>query len=137
MGDTSQSTHFRSFCESALRAYEDNTDITLEEHPLAVQLQNCPDVQSITNLLQQQASDLRGNDRIMTSIQHTVSMLSALSTTAALGGSIGLVCQNALIGYPAHLRVFFRYAHPLMQYRPASLSYLLYVLFLAQPCVSL
>lgn len=98
MGDTSQSTHFRSFCESALRAYEDNTDITLEEHPLAVQLQNCPDVQSITNLIQQQASDLRGNDRIMTSIQRTVSMLSALSTTAALGGSIGLVCQNALIG---------------------------------------
>jgi len=125
MGETSQSTHFRSLCESALRAYEENTDITLAEHPLAVQLQNCLDVQSVTNLLQQQASDLRGNDRIMTSIQSTVSMLSALSTTTALGGPIGLVCQNELIGYPVHLTVLFRHSHPRMQYRPASLSYLL------------
>jgi hypothetical protein len=97
MSDQPGSTRFQALFESALKAYEKNTGVTLAEHPLSLQLQNCQDVQSITNLLQDQArlfDDFRANDRIMKSIENTVSILNALSAPVALGGSVGLVCQR-------------------------------------------
>jgi len=94
MGDQSGSTHFRAHFESAFQAYEKNTGVILAEHPLAVQLHNCHDIESIIRVF----SDFRGNDRIMKLIERIVSMLSMLSTTTALGMSIGVVRQKALMG---------------------------------------
>jgi len=94
MGDQSRSTGFRTLFESALQAYEKKTGITLAEHPLAVQLQSCLSVESITALVQDQASassEFLGKDRIMQSIRSIVSMINTLSTTTSLWYPILLV----------------------------------------------
>jgi len=101
--------HFQILFDSALQAYEKNTGVPLAEHPLAAQLQDCHSVESITTLLQHQAkhfSDFRGKNRIMKLIESTVSILSTLSANSALGGSIGLVRQNALMGCFVSLTTF-------------------------------
>ena len=101
MGDQSGSAHFRTLFDSALQAYEKNTGVPLTEHPLAAQLQDCHSVESVTTLFQHQAkdfSDFRGKNRIMKLIESTVLILSTLSANTALGGTIGLVRQSALIG---------------------------------------
>jgi hypothetical protein len=80
--------------QSALRAYQKKTGVTLAEHPVAVQLQNCHSVQSITTILLFEArafSDHQGFGRITKAIQSTVSSLATFSTTAILGDNIGLV----------------------------------------------
>ena len=109
MGDQSRSTHFRALFESALQAYEKKTGITLAKHPLTVQLQSCPSVEAITTLLQDQigaSSDSVGNERIMESIQNTISILSTLSATTALDWAIDLVCQKALVSC-SHISDYF------------------------------
>jgi hypothetical protein len=77
-----------------LQAYEKKTGIPLAEHPLAVQLQSCLSVESVTVLVQDQAlafSEFLGKDRIMRSIRSIVSMINTLSTTTSLGNTILLV----------------------------------------------
>ncbi len=110
MGDPSASPHFQALFESALQAYQTKTGITLAEHALAVQLQSCHSVESITTTLLQgevQAfSNLQENDRIMKSIETIVSNLTTLSATASLGDDLGLVRQKALIGLPLLNRFF-------------------------------
>jgi hypothetical protein len=94
MGDQSRSTCFRALFGSALQAYEKKTGIPLAEHPLAVQLQSCLSVESVTVLVQDQAlafSEFLGKDRIMRSIRSIVSMINTLSTTTSLGNTILLV----------------------------------------------
>ena len=109
MADHSGSTRFRARFESALQAYKQTTGVTLAEHPLAVQLQNCHSDDSIIILLKYEArpfSDLPGNDRIMESIESIMSIVSTLCSTASLGEAIGLVRQNAPMGCPTSLSVF-------------------------------
>jgi hypothetical protein len=140
MGDQSESAHFQTLFDSALQAYEKKTGVPLADHPLAAQLEDCHSVESITTLLQHQAkdfSDLREKNRIMNLIQSTVSILSTLSANSALGGSIGLVRQNALIECSMTLTTFHRHSHPQTQYKLGSPSYSLYVHFLAPTWVSL
>jgi hypothetical protein len=130
MGDQSRSTHFRTLFESALQAYKEKTGITLIEHPLAVQLQSCRSVESITAVLQDQiraSNDFGGNDRIMKSIKSIISITSTLSATAALDWVNGLVCQKALMTCSTSLtRFLFRHFHLKMRYTLESLSYLRY-----------
>ena len=52
MTDHSASHRFQALFESALQAYESKTGITLAQHPLAVDLQDCHSVDDITTLLQ-------------------------------------------------------------------------------------
>ena len=107
MGEQSPSAHFQSLLESALQAYEKQTNIALAEHPFVVELQNCHSVESITATLfqgQEQAfSNFQGSDRIMKSIKTTVSNLTTHSATSFLGDTFGLVRQNLMIGLP-HLQ---------------------------------
>ena len=94
MGDHDRPTRFRALFASTLQAYTKTTGISLAEHPLALQLQNCHSVESITALLQDQmrtSSDFGGNDRLEGSIKSAISILSTLSTTAPLDWAIGLV----------------------------------------------
>jgi hypothetical protein len=138
MGDQSTSAHFQTLFDSALQAYEKNTGVSLADHPLAAQLQDCHSVESITTLLQHQAknvADFRGKTRVMKLIESTVSTLSTLSANTALGGSISLVRQNTLMGYFTSLTTFSRRSHPQTQYKLASPSYSLYVPFVAPTCI--
>jgi hypothetical protein len=98
MANPPGSIRFRALFESALQTYEKKVGVKLAEHPLAIQLQSCDTVESITVVLQRQAqafSGLRG-DRIMISIENTVSILTRVSATASLAVDIGLVRQRAL-----------------------------------------
>jgi len=97
MGDNSGSTNFRALFQSTLQGYEKNTGIDLVQHPLAIQIQNCHSVESITALLQDQtraSSDFGRKDRIIDPIKNIISIISTLSGTTALGWAIGLVRQT-------------------------------------------
>ena len=95
MADHAGSTRFRARFESALQTYRQATGVTLAEHPLAVQLQSCHSIESITAILTREARASRdlsaGCDRIITSMKYTISMLFTLSTTASFGDAIDLV----------------------------------------------
>ncbi len=101
MGDQSGSSRFQVLFESALQDYEKQTGITLANHPLAQQLQICQTVESITDLLHEQAralSEYRGCDKIMKSLKSVVSFLSKVASTATLGQHFGMVYPRQPIG---------------------------------------
>ncbi len=135
---TNQDTRFQALFESALQAYEQQTSITLAEHPLALQLQSCDSVESIIALLLDQTrsfSNFRESDRIIKSIKATVSILNPLSVATSFVGTFGLVCQNECADSHLHILDWFcRHSHPRKQYRPVSQSYLLYVPFSTCTC---
>jgi hypothetical protein len=88
MTDQSASSHLRPLFELALEDYQITTKISLANHPLAQNLENCHSVESITTFLQDQArtfGEFHGKDRMMKSIRSTVSLLYKLSTIAAFG----------------------------------------------------
>ena len=95
MGDHYGPTHFHALFASTLQGYKQNTGISLAEHPLTLQLQNCRSVESIASLMQDQirtSSDFGENDRLGGSIKEALSILSTLSATAPLDWAIGSVC---------------------------------------------
>ena len=96
--------HFQPSFDSALWAYQEKTDITLAEHPLAVQLQSCDSTESIITILLQGEppafNNFQEKDRITKSIKTIVSVLTTLSATASLGDALDLVRQTALITLP-------------------------------------
>jgi hypothetical protein len=104
MADRSGPAHLEPLFESALQAYKKKTEITLAEHPLAVQLQSCDSTESIITILLQGEppafSNFQEKDRITKSIKTIVSALTTLSATASLGDAFGLVRQTALITLP-------------------------------------
>jgi len=103
------SPRFRALFQSALKSYEEKAGVKLANHPLVLQLQNCHTVESIAAVLQGQAlvpSDFPGSDRVMMSIQGTVSILTRLSATAPLAVDIDLVRQQPLAMCSTALTVF-------------------------------
>ena len=109
MADHSEPSRFRALFQSALQSYEKKAGVRMADHPLALQLQNCHTVESITAVLQDQAqvlSEFPGSDRVMTSIQSTVSILTRLSATASLSVDIDLVRQQPLVACSTALIVF-------------------------------
>ena len=101
MSDQSGSYPFQVLFESALKDYENKTGISLANHPLAEQLQNCQSVDSVTTLLQEQArafSEIRGSDKIMKLLETVVSGLSKVSAIATLGQDIGMVFPKRFVG---------------------------------------
>jgi hypothetical protein len=93
MSGQPESSRLSALFESALRDYEQKTKISLANHPLAEQLENCHSVEDLAAILQGQAranSAFQGSDRIMKSIKSTLSVLYNLSAIAALGDGIGL-----------------------------------------------
>jgi len=102
MADQSGSAGFLPLYESALQAYEKNAGVAFAEHPLTLHLQSCDSIGSTTSVLQGQAQALgefQGSDRVMKSIKSIVSILTRLSSTAALAVDMGhrLVRQQALM----------------------------------------
>jgi hypothetical protein len=85
-----------------LQTYRQTTGVTLVEHPLAVQLLGCNEVEFITTILKREAhasSDLLGSDKIMTLIESIVAILSTLSATASFRDAIGLVREETLMAF--------------------------------------
>ena len=80
-----------------MHAYEERVGINLAQHHLSVQLRSCDTVKSISTLLQGQAqafSDFQENDRILKSINTTVSIITQLSSVASVADAVGLVRQR-------------------------------------------
>jgi hypothetical protein len=109
MGD--QSGHsgapqFRLLFEAALEDYRKQTGTKLVDHPLYARLIKCDSVESITDVLQEQARALlkyRGDDgKIMKSLKCAVHVLHSFSSGSLLGEAIGLVriLQKALPNVP-------------------------------------
>lgn len=91
MTDQSGASRFWVLFEAALNDYEKQTDITLETHPLADQLQHCYTAESVTAFLQNQvraSSGYQGIDRIMGSINEIVLVLYSLSASFDNLGSV-------------------------------------------------
>jgi hypothetical protein len=110
MAEQSGPIRFRALFASALQAFEQKAGIILADHPLAVQLQSCHSIESITTVLQGHAqafSEFRGSDTVLKSINSTVSILIRLSATASLGDSdtVDLVRHKALMAYSTALTV--------------------------------
>ena len=83
MADHPASTLFSARFESALKAYQHTTGVTLAEHPLTVQFQNPHSAESIVTVLKCEArvpSDLQESDTIVNSIENIVLMLFSLSS---------------------------------------------------------
>ncbi|KAH9986995.1 hypothetical protein BJV74DRAFT_508193 [Russula compacta] len=94
MATLSQSSVFESLFQSALIEYENQTGINLLRHPIAVQLERCSSVESVTEVLQQQAQAFRefrgSNNRIATLLRHTVQIIHKLSAHVVRGEDIVL-----------------------------------------------
>jgi hypothetical protein len=91
MTDQSRSSRLWVLFEAALNDYENQTDITLEKHPLAEQLQHCYTAESVTAFLQNQvraSSRYQGIDRIMDSLNGIVLVLCSLSASFDNLGSV-------------------------------------------------
>jgi len=76
MATISEKSMFESLFQSALEEFEKETGINLVGHSLAVQLEHCDSVESITELLHDQARNFRqfrGSDsKLVTVLKHTV-----------------------------------------------------------------
>jgi hypothetical protein len=95
--------------EETLQAYERETGITLDQHPLTVQLQSCHSIGDVATLLEgrtQAFGDFRERDRMIKAIKTTVSILDLLSDAASLANAIGLVGQKALMTCSTSLTIF-------------------------------
>ena len=99
MADQSEFARFQELFESALCVYEEKTGVSLAQHPLSQQLQNCHSAQDIIAILQGQvqAFDEFQRDKIIRSIKATVLILTPLSAAASLADAFGLVRPDALV----------------------------------------
>jgi hypothetical protein len=97
-------SHCQVFFDAALQSYEKQTGMKLMGHPLARQLENCYTIDSIMEILQQQArafTEFRGdNGKVKKPLKRVVHILHALSASTTFGEGGGLVCQMADLGDP-------------------------------------
>lgn len=95
MASLSETSILESLFQSALREYEKQTGINPVGHPLAAQLERCNNVESITEVLQDQTRnflDFRGRNKgVITSLKRTIQVLHKLTGTASVVESISLV----------------------------------------------
>ena len=127
MAHQPESTRFQTLFEPALQAYEIKTGVSLAQHPLAINFQNCDSVEAIPGLLRDQAQafvDLQGSDRIVKSIKKTVSVLSKFSSAASLADAFDPVRRQELVTCFTSLTVFLQTLPPAIAMQ-ASLSILL------------
>jgi hypothetical protein len=89
---------FQSVFSAALRDYEVQTGIKLNDHLLRRELEKCNSIDSITTFLQQQTrniGEIRGHDsKFMISLKPTVDILYILTTTTTFREAISLVSRK-------------------------------------------
>jgi hypothetical protein len=106
MDHESPSSRYQGTFNAAVQEYEKITGITLVKHPITEKLHNCHSVEAIIPLIQDQArelGDFPGSNRIMESIKSSVTVLSMLAATPALGDAIDIVRTKTLTGVLFHL----------------------------------
>jgi hypothetical protein len=133
-----QSSNFTTLFESALQEYAKQTGKPWTEHPLAQQLEQCYSLESVSDVLQEQAQAFtlsRGDSRVMKSLKSATSVLYTLFTNNVLRDAISVVRRTRwwVLNFPD---VLF-YSHSLLrsQYLSLSLSYLVYVSFTSRLCI--
>jgi len=93
------SYRLQAIFESAYKGYKTQTGVTLATHPFAEQLEyrdSAKSISAITTLIQGHVPAFRDSsrsERMMGSIESIVYDICMLSTTVALGDTIGLVRQ--------------------------------------------
>jgi hypothetical protein len=101
MSDQSESSHLlRVLIETALEDYKQQTGIELAKHPLAERLRDCNSVESVADILREQAQDFkefRGKDKVLKPLKKVLTVLHILSLhipTPAVDFAhrVGLVC---------------------------------------------
>ena len=100
MADQPGSSRFQVLLESALQVYQKNAGVILADSrdPLFIQLQRCNSIDHISTLLKDKAQafdDLQQRDRILKSIDATVSILTPISAVASVADGAGLVRQRS------------------------------------------
>ena len=96
MTDQSGPSHLRVLFEAALEDYKQQTGIELAKHSLAERLQNCNSVESVTDIIHEQAQDLnkfREKDKVLKPLKKVLTVLQILASPAAdLAHHFSLVC---------------------------------------------
>jgi hypothetical protein len=98
MSNQSGSSHLRVLFETALEDYKTQTGIELAKHPLAEQLQDCNSVESVTDILREQAQgfkEFREKDKVLRPLKKVLTVLHMLPSAANLAQHVGLVCPWA------------------------------------------
>ena len=84
--------------QTALDDYEKQTGIELTKHPLAERLQECNSVESVTDILREQAKDLdkfREKDRVLKPLKKVLTVLHLISSAPSVADDaqhFSLVC---------------------------------------------
>lgn len=87
MSDQSGPSHLRVLFQTALGAYEKKTGIALEKHPLAERLQDCNSVESVTDILCEQAKDFdnfRKKDIVLKPLKNVLTVLHIISSVPSV-----------------------------------------------------
>ena len=86
----------RGLFEAALEDYKQQTGIELAQHPLARRLEDCNSVESVADVLREQAQDLdklREKDKVLKPLKKVLTVLQILPSAAAnFAQDVGLVC---------------------------------------------
>jgi hypothetical protein len=96
MNDRPGSSHLRVLFEAALENYKQQTGIELAKHPLAERLQDGNTVESVTDILREQAQDFkefREKDKVLKPLEKVLTILHRLPSAANFDQHVGLVCQ--------------------------------------------
>jgi hypothetical protein len=94
MSDQSGSSRLRVLFGAALEDYKQQTGIELAEHPLAERLQYYNSVESVTDILREQAQDLkdfRDKDKVLKPLKKVLTVLHRLPSGANFAQDVGLV----------------------------------------------
>ena len=94
MSDQSGSLYFRELFNEALETYKQQTGIELAKHPLAERLQDCNTVESVTNIICEQAQDFKKfqeKDRVLNPLKKVLKVLHILPSAANFAQDAGLV----------------------------------------------
>ena len=95
MSQLSSSSSFQALFAAALQDYQNRTGISLVDHPIAKQLEECDSLDSIIAILRAQAKgfrESRGEDgKLMKSVKCSVDVLYILSMSTVLGEGVGVV----------------------------------------------
>jgi hypothetical protein len=106
MNHQSGSSKLRALFEAALEDYKQQTGIELAEHPLAERLQYYNSVESVTDILREQAQDFkefREKDKVLKPLGKVLTVLHRLPPAANFAQYVGLVCPWAPTGCSASL----------------------------------
>ena len=92
----SDQSRLRVLFEAALEDYKQQTGIELAQHPLARRLEDCNSVESVADVLREQAQDLdrlREKDKVLKPLKKVLTVLQILPSAAAnFAQDVGLVC---------------------------------------------